>query len=100
VIHLPSLTQLDRATKTRIWLCTGPTDMRRGFYRLAEQAEQVTRQHPQSGHLFICFINCTVEHLARAPLSDHAPISPAAGPDIRSDPVPLGVGGVHGLLPR
>jgi transposase len=53
VIRLPSLTQLDRATKTRIWLCTGPTDMRRGFYRLAEQAEQVTRQHPQSGHLFV-----------------------------------------------
>ena len=53
MIHLPSLTQLDRATQTRIWLCTGPTDMRRGFYRLAEQAQQVTRQHPQSGHLFV-----------------------------------------------
>ncbi|MCK4415412.1 MAG: IS66 family insertion sequence element accessory protein TnpB [Candidatus Eisenbacteria sp.] len=52
-MHLPSLTQLDRATQTRIWLCTGPTDMRRGFYRLAEQAQQVTRQHPQSGHLFV-----------------------------------------------
>jgi transposase len=53
VIHLPSLTQLDQATPTRIWLCTGPTDMRRGFDRLAEQARQVTRQHPQSGHLFV-----------------------------------------------
>jgi len=53
MIHLPSLTQLDRATSTRIWLCTGPTDMRRGFDRLAEQAQQVTRQHPQSGHLFV-----------------------------------------------
>ena len=53
MIHLPSLTQLDRAAQTRIWLCTGPTDMRRGFYRLAEQAQQVTRQHPQSGHLFV-----------------------------------------------
>lgn len=31
MIHLPSLAQLDRAAKTRIWLCTGPTDMRRGF---------------------------------------------------------------------
>jgi hypothetical protein len=39
--------------QTRIWLCTGPTDMRRGFDRLAEQAQQVTRQHPQSGHLFV-----------------------------------------------
>ena len=53
MIHLPSLTQLDRAAQTRIWLCTGPTDMRWGFYRLAEQAQQVTRRHPQSGHLFV-----------------------------------------------
>lgn len=53
MIHLPSLTQLDGATQTRIWLCTGPTDMRRGFDRLAEQAQQVTRPHPQSGHLFV-----------------------------------------------
>jgi transposase len=53
MIHLPSLAQLDRATRTRIWLCTGPTDMRRGFDRLAEQAQQVTCQHPQSGHLFV-----------------------------------------------
>ncbi|MBU0640438.1 MAG: IS66 family insertion sequence element accessory protein TnpB [Planctomycetes bacterium] len=27
--------------------------MRRGFDRLAEQAQQVTRQHPRSGHLFV-----------------------------------------------
>ncbi len=53
MIYLPSLTQLDRATKTRIWLCIGPTDMRRGFDRLAEQAQQVTCKHPQSGHLFV-----------------------------------------------
>ena len=53
MIRLPSLTQLDRAAKTRIWLCTGPTDMRRGFDRLAEQAQQVTRRDPQSGHLFV-----------------------------------------------
>ena len=53
MIHLPSLAQLDHATQARIWLCTGPTDMRRGFDRLAEQARQVTRQHPQSGHLFV-----------------------------------------------
>jgi transposase len=53
MINLPSLAQLDRATTTRIWLCLGPTDMRRGFDRLAEQAQQVTRQDPQSGHLFV-----------------------------------------------
>ncbi len=53
MMTLPSLAQLDRATVTRIWLCTGSTDMRRGFDRLAEQAQQVTRQDPQSGHLFV-----------------------------------------------
>ncbi len=53
MITLPSLSQLDRASSTRIWLCTGPTDMRRGFDRLAEQAHVVTRQDPQSGHLFL-----------------------------------------------
>jgi len=53
MIALPSLSQLDRASSTRIWLCTGPTDMRRGFDRLAEQAQVVTRQDPQSGHLFL-----------------------------------------------
>lgn len=52
-MHLPSLAQLDGSTRTRIWLCTEPTDMRRGFDRLAEQARQVTQQHPQSGHLFV-----------------------------------------------
>ncbi len=53
MISLPSLSQLDRAASTRIWLCTGPTDMRRGFDRLAEQARTVTRQDPLSGHLFL-----------------------------------------------
>jgi transposase len=53
MIALPSLSQMDRASSTRIWLCTGPTDMRRGFDRLAEQAHTVTRQDPQSGHLFL-----------------------------------------------
>ena len=52
MIRLPSLAELDRASGVRIWLCTGPTDMRRGFDRLAEQAQSVTRQDPQSGHLF------------------------------------------------
>lgn len=53
MIGLPSLTQFDRSTSTRIWLCIAPTDMRRGFDRLAEQARHVTRQDPQSGHLFV-----------------------------------------------
>lgn len=53
MISLPSLSQLDQASSMRIWLCTGPTDMRRGFDRLAEQARVVTNQDPLSGHLFL-----------------------------------------------
>lgn len=53
MIGLPSLAQLDRSSTTRIWLCMAPTDMRRGFDRLAEQGQSITRQDPQSGHLFV-----------------------------------------------
>lgn len=53
MIGLPSLSQLDQASSVRIWLSTGPTDMRRGFDRLAEQARVVTGQDPLSGHLFL-----------------------------------------------
>ena len=53
MIGLPSLSQLDRSSTTRFWLCTAPTDMRRGFDRLAEQGQSITRQDPQSGHLFV-----------------------------------------------
>jgi len=37
----------------RIFLCAEPTDMRRGFDRLAEMVRQVIRQDPLSGHLFV-----------------------------------------------
>lgn len=53
MIALPSLTALDRAQAVRIWLATEPTDMRRGFDRLAEQARQVSEQDPMGGHLFV-----------------------------------------------
>jgi transposase len=53
MMPLPSLAQLDRAAGVRIWLCMGPSDMRRGFDRLAEQAQQMTRQDPRAGHLFL-----------------------------------------------
>jgi len=45
VLSLPSA--------VRIFLCTEPTDMRRGFDRLAEMVRQVIRQDPLSGHLFV-----------------------------------------------
>jgi transposase len=50
---LPSLQALDNATPLRIWLCTGKTDMRCGFDRLAALAQQVTGQDVFSGHLFL-----------------------------------------------
>lgn len=53
MIVLPSLSQLDRSATVRIWLATGPTDMRCGFDRLAERAASVTGQDPLSGHLFV-----------------------------------------------
>ena len=39
----------------RIFVCTQPTDMRRGFDRLAATAQTVTRQNPLSGFLFVFF---------------------------------------------
>jgi transposase len=40
----------------RIFVCVQPTDMRRGFDRLAAMALEVTQHHPLSGHLFV-FLN-------------------------------------------
>lgn len=37
----------------RIFLCTQPTDMRRGFDGLAALTRQVVREDPLSGHLFV-----------------------------------------------
>lgn len=53
MIGLPTLSQLDGSTSTRIWLATQPADMRCGFDRLAELARGVTGQDPLSGHLFL-----------------------------------------------
>jgi transposase len=53
MIALPSLGQLDRLAEARIWLAIAPTDMRRGFDRLAEMARTVTEQDPFGGHLFV-----------------------------------------------
>lgn len=37
----------------RVFVCVRPADMRRGFDRLALMAEEVVRQDPLSGHLFV-----------------------------------------------
>lgn len=40
-------------SNTRIWLAAGVTDIRRGFYTLAAQAQTVLKEDPFSGHLFV-----------------------------------------------
>ena len=37
----------------RLFLCTAPTDMRRGFDGLAQAAQTLLKQDPFSGHLFV-----------------------------------------------
>lgn len=37
----------------RIFVCTSPTDMRRGFDGLCGMAEHLLKQDPLSGHLFV-----------------------------------------------
>ncbi len=38
---------------TRVWPAAGVTDMRRGFTTLAAQADQMLKQDPFTGHLFV-----------------------------------------------
>jgi transposase len=41
------------ASGVRVWLATGPTDMRRGMNGLAIQVQETLRQDAHSGHLFV-----------------------------------------------
>lgn len=50
---LPSLSALDGAQGTRIWLAAEATDMRCGFDRLAERVRAVIGQDPWTGQLFV-----------------------------------------------
>jgi transposase len=38
---------------TRVWLATGHTDMRKGFDGLALLVQQVLKQDPHGGHVFV-----------------------------------------------
>ena len=51
--RLPTLGEMDRASGVRIFLCTLPTDMRRGFDRLAEMVRSSLLQDPLDGSLFV-----------------------------------------------
>jgi transposase len=53
MLKLPTLGEMDRASGVRIFLCCGPTDMRRGFDRLAEMVRSSLAQDPLDGSLFV-----------------------------------------------
>ena len=53
MLRLPSLGELDGRMSARIYLCTAPTDMRRGFDTLAVLVREFLGHDPLSGHLFL-----------------------------------------------
>ena len=53
MLTLPTLRHLDQSAGVRIFLCTQPADMRRGFDRLAEMARSSLAQDPLDGGLFV-----------------------------------------------
>jgi transposase len=53
MLKLPTLGDIDRASAARIFLCVLPTDMRRGFDRLAEMARSSLGRDPLDGSLFV-----------------------------------------------
>jgi len=53
MLTLPSLADLDRGLAAKIYLCTSPTDMRKGFDTLAALVRDFLGRDPLSGHLFL-----------------------------------------------
>ena len=53
MLRLPSLGELDAGLAVRIYLCTAPTDMRKGFDSLAALVRESLGQDPLTGHLFL-----------------------------------------------
>jgi transposase len=53
MLRLPSLGDLDQGLRVRVYLCTSPTDMRKGFDTLAVLVRDHLRCDPLSGHLFL-----------------------------------------------
>lgn len=53
MLRVPSLGEMDRGMAARIYLCTSPTDMRKGFDTLAALVKEFLAQDPLSGHLFL-----------------------------------------------
>jgi len=44
---------MGQGTDVRVWLATGHTDMRCGFNRLALRVQEVLKQEPFGGHVFV-----------------------------------------------
>jgi transposase len=53
MLKLPSLGELDRSALVRIYLCTQPADMRKGFDTLAAQVKEFLKHDAFSGNLFL-----------------------------------------------
>jgi transposase len=53
MLSLPSLGDLDQGLRVRVFLCTSPTDMRKGFDTLAVLVRDSLGYDPMSGHLFL-----------------------------------------------
>lgn len=53
MLSLPSLGELDQGLRVRVFLCTSPTDMRKGFDTLAVLVRDGLGYDPLSGHLFL-----------------------------------------------
>ena len=53
MLTLPRLGELDRQMTGHIYLCTAPTDMRKGFDTLAVLVREFLGHDPLSGHLFL-----------------------------------------------
>ena len=53
MLRLPSLGELDSKLSVRIYLCTQPADMRKGFDSLAALVREQLGADPLSGHLFL-----------------------------------------------
>ena len=53
MLNLPSLGELDQGLRVRVFLCTSPTDMRKGFDTLAVLVREGLGYDPLSGQLFL-----------------------------------------------
>lgn len=53
MLKLPSLGELDSGVGVRIYLCTTPADMRKGFDSLSALVRESLGHDPLSGHLFL-----------------------------------------------